>query len=207
MQQCGFIRSMTSLLLCSMVGQSEYNCLQQLLGVDTLDRKLHQIVYGDALPPCCSRAGGTFPTNQEIRPLFMEPFTDGSLHTLDRLHLEAYILHMALRKTVLPHGGNRESLTSLQQWLLLSIWRGEQFDFLHFFLSEIKDVIANAISTRWQHVYPHIISYLLCSIDSKRNGPLYNESTCEVMTYMPASPDDRRCGQRALRFVQELLPI
>ena len=114
---------------------------------------------------------------------------------------------MALRKTVLPRGGNKESLTSLHQWLLLSIWRGEQFDFLHFFLSEIEDVIADAISTRWQHVYPHIISYLLSSIDSERNGPLYNESTCEVITYMPASPDGRRHGQHALRSVQELLPI
>ena len=77
----------------------------------------------------------------------MEPFIDVSLHTLDRLCLEAYVLHMALRKIVLPHGSNRESLTSLQQWLLLSIWRGKQFDFLHFFLSEINDVIADTIST------------------------------------------------------------
>ena len=38
-----------------------YNRLQQLLGVDTLDRKLHQIVYGDALPPRRSRARVTFP--------------------------------------------------------------------------------------------------------------------------------------------------
>ena len=71
----------------------------------------------------------------------MDPFADGSLHTLDRVRLEAYVLHMALRKTVLPCGGNRVLLTCLQQWLLLSIWRGEQFDFLHFFLSEIEDVI------------------------------------------------------------------
>ena len=114
---------------------------------------------------------------------------------------------MALRKIVLPHGGNRELLTRLQQWLLLSIWRGEQFYFLHFFLSEIEDVIADAISTGWQHMYPHIISYLLRSIDSERNGPSYNKLTCKVMTYMPASPDDRHHGQHALRSVQELLPI
>jgi len=120
----------------------------------------------------------------------MEPFANGSLHTPNKLRLEAYVLYMALRKTVLPHGGNRESLTSLQQWLLLSIWRGEQFDFLYFFLSKIEDVIADTISTGRQHVYPHIISYLLCTIKSKKNGLLYNESTCEVMTYMPASPHE-----------------
>ena len=102
-----------------------YDRLQELLGVDTSHRKLHEIVYGDALPPCHSRARGTFPIDQEIWLLFMEPFVDGSLCTPDRLRLEACILHMALRKIVLPHGGNMESLTSLQQWLLLSIWRGK----------------------------------------------------------------------------------
>ena len=40
-----------------------YNRLKQLLRVDTSDRKLHQIVYGDALPSRHSRAGGTFPTD------------------------------------------------------------------------------------------------------------------------------------------------
>jgi hypothetical protein len=42
--------------------------------------------------------------------------------------------------------GNRESLTSLQQWLLLSIWTREQFDFMDFMLCEIEDVIADAIN-------------------------------------------------------------
>ena len=56
-------------------------------------------------------------------------------------------------------------------------------------------------------MYPHIISYLLCMIDSEKNGPLYNKSTCVVVTYMPASLDNRHRGQRALRSVQELLPI
>ena len=68
---------------------------------------------------------------------------------------------MAMRKTVRPRGGNRESLTSLQQWLLLSIWTREQFDFLDFMLCEIEDVIADAINVGRQQVYPHIIYYLL----------------------------------------------
>ena len=38
-----------------------YNRLKQLLRVDTSDRKLHQIVYGDDLPSRRSRARGTFP--------------------------------------------------------------------------------------------------------------------------------------------------
>ena len=68
-------------------------------------------------------------------------------------------------------------------------------------------MIVAAISTGRQHVFPHIISYLLRTIDSEKNGPLYNESIYEVMTYIPSSLDDRRRGQRALRSIQELLPI
>ena len=43
-------------------------------------------------------------------------------------------------------------------------------------------------------MYPHIISYLLRTIDFEKNGLLYNESTYVVMTYMLASLDDRRRG-------------
>ena len=68
-------------------------------------------------------------------------------------------------------------------------------------------MIADAISTGRQHVYPHIINYMLRSINSERNGPLYNKSTCEAMTHMPASLEDRHRGQHALRSIQELLPI
>ena len=42
-------------------------------------------------------------------------------------------------------GATRSLLTSLQQWLLLSIWTREQFNFLDFMLCEIEDVIADAI--------------------------------------------------------------
>ena len=55
-------------------------------------------------------------------------------------------------------------------------------------------MIADAISTGWKHVYPHIISYVLRTIDSEANGLLYNESTYEVMTYRPACLDDRCRG-------------
>ena len=68
-------------------------------------------------------------------------------------------------------------------------------------------MITDTISTGRQHVYPHIISYLLCSIDSERNGPLYNELTYEVMTYMLASLHDHHLGQHAFMSIQVLLPI
>lgn len=74
------------------------------------------------------------------------------------------------------------------------------------FLSEIKDVIGDAISTGRQQVYSHIISYLLRTINFDKNG-VYNESPCELMTYMPATMDDRHRGHRAPRAAQQQLSI
>ena len=120
--------------------------MRRHLGVVTSDRKLHQIVYVDVDPPRRGRAGGTFPIDQQIHPLFRQPFTDRSLRTPDRLQPKVQVLHMAMRKTILPSGGSQELLTSLQQWILLSIWTGEQFDFLDFMLCEIEDVNVDAIN-------------------------------------------------------------
>lgn len=149
--------------------------IRKRLKVQTSERKLHHIVYGDVRPPWRGRAGGTFPIDDQIRELFKHPFTYGSPCTPDRLRPEVYVIHMALRKTVLPHVGNRESLTSLQQWLLLSIWKGKLFDFVDFFLSEIEDVIANAITTRRQQLYPNLISYLI-AFTRQDCMEMYNQS-------------------------------
>jgi hypothetical protein len=110
---------------------------------------------------------------------------------------------MAMRKTILPRGGNRETLTSLQQWLLLSIWTGEQFDFLDFMLCEIEDVIADAINVGRQQMYPHIIWYLLNETYPDWCRKEYQVTENVLQTYHPALSGDRRHGQRALRAAQE----
>jgi len=47
----------------------------------------------------------------------------------------------------MSRGGNRELLTKLLQWHLLSLWTDERSDFLYFFFfCEIEDVIADLIS-------------------------------------------------------------
>jgi len=57
--------------------------MKTILGVAESDRRLYEIVYGDMDPPRHGRAGGTFPTDQQIRLLFRQPFADGSLCTPD----------------------------------------------------------------------------------------------------------------------------
>ena len=61
------------------------------------------------------------------------------------LTLEAYAVHMALRRTLLPRSGYLEGFTGLQQLLLLHILTHEPFDIVDFILAEIEDVITDGM--------------------------------------------------------------
>ena len=58
---------------------------------------------------------------------------------------EAYAVHMALRRTLLPRSGYPEGFTGLQQLLLLHIPTHEPFDIVAFILAEIEDVITDGM--------------------------------------------------------------
>jgi hypothetical protein len=59
---------------------------------------------------------------------------------------EANVVRQALQKTLLPRIGNAESITSLQQWLLVHVMTGRAFDIVDFFLCEIEDVIFDGLT-------------------------------------------------------------
>ncbi|CAO2192892.1 unnamed protein product [Urochloa humidicola] len=90
----------------------------RVLGLEEVTTKsLHNIVYSDG--KCRSRrtlVGGNFPTDEQIRHLFQQPFLDGSERHPERLTLEAQVIHNALRRSLLPRAGNADTVT--QQWLL-----------------------------------------------------------------------------------------
>jgi hypothetical protein len=76
--------------------------LVEILGVDLVDVSLHAAVYGDADPPRRALVGGIVPTHEEISVLFRQPFPVSYQRAPDLLIDEAYAIHMALRKTLLP---------------------------------------------------------------------------------------------------------
>ena len=82
----------------------------------------------------------------------------------------------------------------MQQWLLLSIWTGEQFNFLDFILCEIEDVIADAINVGRQQVHPHIICYLLNLTYLDWCWREYQAIDNVLQTYHPALSGDRCYG-------------
>ena len=61
------------------------------------------------------------------------------------LIVEAYTVHMALRRTLLPRSGNPKGFTVLQQLLLLHILTHDPFDIVDFILAEIEDVITDGM--------------------------------------------------------------
>ena len=90
-----------------------------MLRVREVDRSLHEICHPNAIPPRRSKSGGKPPSNKKVATLFREPFIAGTPRTPDWLTTEAYIVHSALKRTLLYQVGNAELVTSLQQWLLL----------------------------------------------------------------------------------------
>jgi hypothetical protein len=76
--------------------------LAEVLGVDLVDVSLHAAVYGDVDPPRRALVGGIAPTHEEISILFHQPFPISYQHAPDLLIDKAHVIHMALRKTLLP---------------------------------------------------------------------------------------------------------
>jgi hypothetical protein len=65
--------------------------------------------------------------------------------TPDRLVREAYVVHYTLRWSMLYRMGNAESLTGVQQWLLMYVMAKHPFDLVDIMLAEIEDAIMDGM--------------------------------------------------------------
>jgi hypothetical protein len=119
--------------------------LAGIIGVDLVDVSLHEMVYGDADPPRRAMISGIAPSHEAISQCFCQPFPASYARVPSLLTPEAYAVHMALRRTLLPRSGNPEGFTGLQQLLLLHILTHEPFDIVDFILAEIEDVITDGM--------------------------------------------------------------
>ena len=87
----------------------------QLLGVPLYERRLHTDVYGQSDPPRSALGGGQPLSRDEVAVCFREGFT---ARVPSQLTPEAYVVHLALRQSLLPRVSYREGITTLQQHLL-----------------------------------------------------------------------------------------
>ena len=126
-----------------------------IFGVDLVDVSLHERVYGDADPPRRAMIGGIVPSHEVISQFFHQPFPALYARVPNLLTPEAYIVHMALQRTLLPRSGYPEGFTGLQQLLILHILTHEPFDIVDFILAEIEDVITDGMGVVRQFPYAH----------------------------------------------------
>ena len=159
-----------------------------------------------AEPPRCALVGGVLPPFSRVNIYFCTPFKPESSRAPDRLTMEAKTMHKALRHSLLPRMGAAESLTSIQQWLLLHIISHTPFDIVDFLIREIEDCIADGLWTRRQQSYAHIISYLLDRAIDQSSRPRVRDcianSSAANKVYRPQALEDPHHGPRALVAAQ-----
>lgn len=148
------------------------------------------------------------PDHTLLSEAFRAPF--GQLlerHPSELNALGNFLLEILCR-TILPRTGNRESITTLHQWVLSYMVRWIPFDLVDFLLCEMEDVIADRIKMSRFMLYGQIISYLLVgSLGRTTREPgtallmesveEWSSSATTFPLYRPARLTDRRCGQRA----------
>jgi hypothetical protein len=85
------------------------------------------------------------PFDDEVSFLFQQPFLPGTPRTPDRLTREAYVVHYALRRSVLYRMGNAESIIGVQQWLIMYMMAKSPFDIVDILISEVEDPIMDGM--------------------------------------------------------------
>jgi hypothetical protein len=65
------------------------------------------------------------------------------------------VLHYALRRPVHYKIGNAESITGVQQWLLMYMMAKRSFDIVDILISEVEDAIMDGIGMTRQQPFAH----------------------------------------------------
>jgi hypothetical protein len=78
--------------------------IAELLQVDLHDDSIHHLVYPNVEPPRRAHSP-IIASDEEINFLFLQPFLPGTPRTPDRLIREAYVVHYALRRSVIYRMG------------------------------------------------------------------------------------------------------
>jgi hypothetical protein len=178
--------------------------ISELLQVDLHDDSIHYLAYPDVEPPRRAHSP-VLPSDDEISFLFQQLFLPGTPRTPDHLIREAYVVHYALRRSVLYRMGNTESLTGEQQLLLMYVMAKHPFDLVDIMLAEIEDAIMDGMGMTRQQPFAHWISWLLSRLEAQRYVGMLESSKFVFPTYQPPMLGDRRRGPRGLRRAEETL--
>ena len=130
--------------------------LAALLGVthSAEPHSLHHLTYSDVEPP--RRPHQPYPPpDEEASRLFVQPFLPETPRVPDRLTPLAKTIHLALWRSLLYRLGYNEGITALQQWLLIHILIGREFDIVDMFIYELEEVIYDGMTAYRQQPFAH----------------------------------------------------
>jgi hypothetical protein len=178
--------------------------IAELLGVDLHDDSIHYLDYPDVEAPRRAHSP-VLPSDKKISFLFLQPFLPSTRRTPDRLTREAYMVHYMLRRFVLYRMGNVESLTGVQQWLLMYVMAKRPFDIVDILISEVEDTIMDGMGMALQQPFMHWINWLLSRLEAQKYVGMLEQSKFTFPTYQPPMLGDRRLGPRGLRRAEETI--
>jgi len=162
------------------------------------------MTYGDFEPPRHPHQPYP-PPAEEASILFVQPFLPGTLRLPDRLTLLAKTIHLDLRQSLLYRIGYNKGITALQQWLLIHILTGREFDIVDLFICELEEVIYDGMTAHRQQPFAHWISYILAQLGENAYMDELQRSRTSFKEYSPLAPRDGRCGPRGQRLAQRTL--
>jgi hypothetical protein len=178
--------------------------IAELLGVRLEDDSIHNLAFLD-IEDSRRAHSSVLPSDDEISFLFLQLFLPGTPRTSDRLTRKAYVVHYALRRSVLYRMGNVEFLTDVQQWLLMYVMAKRPFDIVDILISEVEDAIMDGMRMTRHQSFAHWISWMLSRLEAQRYVSTLKQSKYIFPTYRPLMPGDRRRGPRGLRRAEETL--
>jgi hypothetical protein len=101
--------------------------------------------------------------------------------------------------------GNAESITGVQQWLLMYVMAKHLFDIVDILISEVEDPIMDGMGMTRQQSFAHWISWFLSRLEAQRYVGMLEQSKFTFPTYQPLMPGDSRRGPRDLRRAEQTL--
>jgi hypothetical protein len=81
-----------------------------------------------------------------------------------------------LRRSLLFRIGYNEGITALQQWLLLYIMTGRDFDLVDFFICELEDVIMDGMTVHREQPFAHWICWILAQLGQNAHMDMLEQS-------------------------------
>ena len=98
--------------------------------------------------------------------------------------------------------GYNEGITALQQWLLLYIMTGRDFDLVDFFICELEDEIMDEMTVHRRHPFAHWICWIVAQLGQNAHLDVLAQSRTYFTVYSPTTPRDGRRGPRGQRRAQ-----